>query len=270
MLGRLVSHGARGIRVRRLGGDRAGEIRFTRFLRNASASLSEMIGSAFARTQAACADRDILAIQDTTVTRSSGGGGDYLHAMIAVDAGSGVILGALDAQFLERTEGGKASRKRRVPQDRQSARWRACADTAGQIEGAARVTVVADREADIFDLFAHRPAHVDLLVRATHNRALEDGGRLAARIGDEDVDMVSICLNGIDFRAHVRGDGDQDLLQEAPDAIGRDRTAAVLGRQDQLYFHIAQTQGVSRPDLSGAGPGGGPGHVPDLCPMPCR
>jgi len=50
LLDRLVSHGARGVRVRRLGGDRAGEIRFTRFLRNASVSLSEMIGSAFART----------------------------------------------------------------------------------------------------------------------------------------------------------------------------------------------------------------------------
>ena len=170
--------------MRRLGGDRAGEIRFTRFLRNPSVSLAEMIGLAFARTQAACAGRDILAIQDTTVTRSSGGGGDYLHAMIAVDAGSGAILGALDAQFLERTEGGKASRKRRAPQDRQSASWRACADTAGQIEGAARVTVLADREADIFDLFAHRPAHVDLLVRATHDRALEEGGRLATRMAE--------------------------------------------------------------------------------------
>lgn len=102
--------------------------------------------------------------------------------MIGIDAGSGAILGALDAQCLEHIEGGKASRKRRVPQDRRSAGWRGYADTAGQIEGAARVMVEAEREADIFDLFAHRPAHVNLLVRAMHDRALEDGGRLAARI----------------------------------------------------------------------------------------
>jgi hypothetical protein len=72
----------RGVRVRQFGGDRAGEIRFTRFLRNASVSLNEMIGSA-------CAGRDILAIQYTTVTRPPGGGGDYLHAMIEADAGGG-------------------------------------------------------------------------------------------------------------------------------------------------------------------------------------
>lgn len=168
--------------MRRLGGDRAGEIRFTRFLRNPAVTLDEMVAAGFSRTQAACAGRDVLAVQDTTVTRSSGGGGSYLHAMIAVDAGSGAVLGPLDAQFLERTQGLKASRGARTFDDRQSARWLAAANRAGQIEGAAQVTVVADREADIFDLFARRPAHVGLIIRAMHDRALADGGRLAARI----------------------------------------------------------------------------------------
>lgn len=141
-----------------------------------------MTATAFARTQSACAGRDVLAIQDTTVTRSSGGGGDYLHAMIAVDAGSGAVLGALDAQFLERTEGGKASRRSRSFQDRQSVRWLDAAHKAGHVSGAMRVTVMADREADMFELFAHRPDHVHLLVRAMHDRALAGGGKLAARI----------------------------------------------------------------------------------------
>ena len=182
LLGRLVSHGARGVRVRRLGGDRAGEIRFTRFLRNPAVTFEEMTGAAFERTQGACAGRDILAVQDTTVTRSSGGGGSFLHAMIAVDADSGAVLGALDARFLERTEGGKASRRSREFADRQSVRWLHATQKAGRIEGAARVTVVADREADMFELFAHRPAHVELLVRAMHDRVLIGGGKLAERI----------------------------------------------------------------------------------------
>jgi hypothetical protein len=184
LLARLVSHGARGVRVRRLGGDRAGEIRFTRFLRNPSVTADEMISTAFERTQAACSGKDILALQDTTVTRSSGGGGSFLHAMIAVDADSGEVLGALDAQFMERTEGGKASRRSRTFQDRQSVRWLDAAQKAGKIEGAARVTVVADREGDMFELFAHRPDHVHLLVRAMHDRALVGGGKLAAQIAD--------------------------------------------------------------------------------------
>jgi hypothetical protein len=40
------------------------------------------------------------------------------------------------------------------------------------------VTVVADRESDIYSAFALRPASCDLLVRAAHDRALEDGGHL--------------------------------------------------------------------------------------------
>jgi hypothetical protein len=44
------------------------------------------------------------------------------------------------------------------------------------------VTVVADREADIFEAFARRPASVDLLVRAAQDRSLGDGGRLFAQV----------------------------------------------------------------------------------------
>ena len=188
LLARLVSHGGQGVRVRRLGGSRAGEMRITRFLRNPAVTVDEMIGTGFARTVAACRGRDILAIQDTTVTRADGssGGGSFLHAMIAVDAQSGAVLGAIDAQFLERSSGGKASRLARPHGLRQSIRWlqatERAGERAGEITGAARVMMVADREADIFDLFAHRPAHVDLLVRAMHDRALTDGGKLAAQI----------------------------------------------------------------------------------------
>jgi len=122
LLARLVGRGTRGVRVRRLGGTRAGEIRFTRVLRNPAVTLDEMTATAFERTQAACAGRDVLAVRDTTVTRSSGGGGNVLHAMIAADAGSGAVLGPLDARFMERTGGSKASRRVRSFRDRQSVR----------------------------------------------------------------------------------------------------------------------------------------------------
>ena len=181
-MARLVATGGNGVRVRRLGGDRAGEIRFTRFLRNVSVTLDAMRETAFTRTQAACAGRDVLAIQDTTVTRSEGGGGDYLHAMIAVDAQDGTVLGALDATFWKRSAGRRATRQTRAFDDKQSYRWLAATERAGQIAGAARVTMVADREADILELFARRPDHVEMIVRASHDRALEGGGRLAGQI----------------------------------------------------------------------------------------
>ncbi len=44
--------------------------------------------------------------------------------------------------------------------------------------GAACVTVVVDRECDIYDEFALRPANVELLIRCHHDRMLADGTRL--------------------------------------------------------------------------------------------
>ncbi len=161
------------------GGSGAGEIRFTRFLRNPAVTLEAMCDAAFVRTREACEGRDILAVQDTTVTRSSGGGGDYLHAMIAVDARDGAVPGALDATFCERDTGQRATRHARAFEDKESHRWLAATERAGEIAGAGRITMVADREADIFDLFARRPQNVELIVRANHNRTLEGGDKIA-------------------------------------------------------------------------------------------
>jgi hypothetical protein len=43
---RLVASGPSGVRVRRLGGSRAGEIRITRFLRNPAVTIAEMVATA--------------------------------------------------------------------------------------------------------------------------------------------------------------------------------------------------------------------------------
>jgi len=143
-----------------------------------------MMATAQERLAGVVKGRHVLAIQDTTVTRSGGGGGSYFHAMIAVDAESGALLGAVDARFLYRTQGRRASRRQRGFANRESARWLASAQAAMQACGSAgQVTVIADREADVFELFAERPAGADLLIRATHDRALNDGGKLFSRAG---------------------------------------------------------------------------------------
>ena len=45
------------------------------------------------------AARHVLAIQNTTVIKSEGGGGLYLHMRLALDADDGAILGLADATF---------------------------------------------------------------------------------------------------------------------------------------------------------------------------
>jgi hypothetical protein len=162
-----------------LGGDRAGEMRVTRFLRNAAVTTREMAAQAGLRTSRRCQGRDVLVIQDTTVIRSEGGGGDYLHAVMALDAEDGAILGLVDGQCLQRSRGRKALRQALPVEMKESFRWLQGADEAASVcAGARRITMVADRESDIYEAFALRPEGVELLVRAAQDRSLEDGGRL--------------------------------------------------------------------------------------------
>ncbi len=171
------------MRVRRLGGGRAGEIRLTRFLRNGSVTPGEMAAQAAGRTSQRCQGRDVLVIQDTTVTRSDGGGGDYLHAVMALDAQDGAILGLVDGQFLQRASGRRAVRRDLPVEEKESFRWLQGADQAASVcAGAQRITVVSDREGDIYEAFALRPDGVELLVRAAQDRSLGDDGKLFAAL----------------------------------------------------------------------------------------
>jgi hypothetical protein len=164
-----------------LGGDRAGEIRITRLLRNARVTPQEMALSAAARLGSRCEDRHVLAIQDTTVVKSEGGGGLYLHACLAVDADDGAILGLAHAQFLKREEGRKGQRRALPTSAKESQRWLDGADGAAQACARARqLTIIADRESDIYAAFARRPAGAHMVVRAAQDRSLEDGERLFA------------------------------------------------------------------------------------------
>ena len=181
MLERLLTVGPSGARVRPLGGDRAGEVRFGRFLRNRSVTPGEMIATAAARTARLVRGRHILAIQDTTTLRDDGDQNSLnLHAMIAVDALDGALLGPVHAEFLRRAGGKKQDCGKRPFEEKESFRWLAATREAAKLmeAGAACITVVADRECDIYDEFALRPANVELLIRVHHDRILADGQRL--------------------------------------------------------------------------------------------
>jgi hypothetical protein len=125
--------------------------------------------------------------------------GFFLHPVLVTEAGSGGssdvghcggILGLADAFVRTRAKAPPGGRKAREAQRkkarpiamRESGRWldglRAAERT---LAGAAMVTVVADCESDIYDLFAApRADHVHLLVRAEHDRCLAGGTKLFA------------------------------------------------------------------------------------------
>jgi hypothetical protein len=176
--------------VRRLAGTRAREIQFTRFLRNGSVTATEMAAHAAERTAARAAGRDVVVIQDTSELALGGrrakangygpvgkGGalrGLLLHAVLAVDAGTGAVLGLVDAKVWNRKGGKVTDRRLRQTPQKESQRWLDGTMRAGEVLAAAdSITGVSDRESDIYEHFARRPSNVHLIVRACQNRTIE-------------------------------------------------------------------------------------------------
>src|SRR3546814_9268846 len=123
-------------------------MRITRFLRNPSVSVSEIVATAAGRTCGRVRGRHVLAVQDTTTVRAEAEGRCIaLHPVIAVDALEGTLLGLVDAQFFGRA-GGKKAHRTRAFAEKESRRWLDGMDQAALLAaaGAAQVTVVADRD----------------------------------------------------------------------------------------------------------------------------
>ena len=185
---RLVRQGPRGLSVRRLGGSRAGEVRIGRFLRHDKVTVEKIVDRAAAGTASRVAGLDVLAIQDTTSFRDDGLGNSLVgHVTIAVEGEQGALLGLVDARVIERHGGGGKGAKSRAVCGKQSQRWLDGLRASGRLAaaGAARVTAVADREGDIYEMFADRPEGVEVLVRAAQDRAVSQGtGRLFHSLAD--------------------------------------------------------------------------------------
>ena len=142
-----------------------------------------MFATAAERTAERCVGRPVLAIQDTTVVRSEGGGGTYLHAVLAVDQESGAILGLISGAFLHRTSGRRDERRAKPTSEKESQRWLSGMTEADRTcAGASSITHIADRESDIYSFFAGRPPGNELVVRVAQDRALAEGERLFARV----------------------------------------------------------------------------------------
>jgi hypothetical protein len=178
--------------IRRLAGKRSREIKFTRFLRNHNVTAGEMATHAAERTAAQAAGRDVVVIQDTSelalggrrakangygpVGKGGGLRGLLLHAVLAVDAETGGVIGLVDADVRNR-EGGKVrSRRTRKTREKESQRWIDGTTRASEVLVAAKsITGVSDRESDIYEHFASRPSNMHLIVRACQNRLIEMG-----------------------------------------------------------------------------------------------
>jgi hypothetical protein len=201
--------------VHRLARDRNQAIQFGRFLANPAVTTHEMLVTIGRLTDQRAAGRDVLAIMDTTDLRfpmheasKRGFGRDandecpglFLHPVLAVDAENAGVIGLVDCVVLNRTEGKVTDHKKRTADDKESRRWLHGAEMAGDCLAEAKtITMVGDRESDIYDLYARRPANVHLLCRSAHPRAMTAGGLLPAHcagLPEQGREMIEVPPKG--------------------------------------------------------------------------
>ena len=181
--------------IRHLANNRAEQVRFRRWIANNAVTSREMLDYRASFVAAAAKGRHVLAIQDTSEINyqaqsgrkhglgTVGNGTDvglFVHPVLAVDAQTQECLGLVDAQIWRRTKK-KAKNYKRLPiEEKESYRWVQGGNQAKEVlADADTVTVIDDREGDIYEKWARLPdARTHLLTRASRDRSVANGGRL--------------------------------------------------------------------------------------------
>jgi hypothetical protein len=180
--------------MRRLaGGRRRGIVGFSRFLANPRVTVEALVEGWGSEITDACADRHVLAIQDTSEINFSTtkehdrglgeigkgvGRGVLLHAMLGLDAETGGILGLVSGRVWTRNGRVSIPHEQRPLSEKESERWLATPEVAKSVlRRAAVVTEISDRESDIYEKWAHVPGPgFHLLTRARRDRLINEGG----------------------------------------------------------------------------------------------
>ena len=230
--------------LRRLGeGCRAREVGFGRFLANHKVTVEGLIAGWSEQTGPAAAGRHVLAIQDTseinfrtTEHRRRGlgeigkgvGRGVLAHVMLAVDAPTGSCLGLVTGCLYTRPGRITLPHAKRPLEDKESRRWIEAATAAKTVlHQAARVTVVADRESDIYAEWASVPGQdFHLLTRVMHDRATVGGTLYAVAAALPSVARRTVELPATPRRVARRAELD---LRFGPVEVIRPRGAGAKG-----------------------------------------
>ena len=170
-----------------------------RFFSNADVTEAELVSALGQQCAQHVTDRHVLAIHDTSSVNFQAHAGRlscqdpllgpletasqvgfFLHPVLAVDADSAFPLGYVSVHLWNRRwqQPTKSARnyKQQPFEEKESFRWvETVRNSASTLSAAERVTVIADRESDIFEVFADLPdARTDLVIRVAQNRRVEE------------------------------------------------------------------------------------------------
>jgi len=185
------------VSIRRLSQGRASEVRIGRWLGSSDDKAQQIIDSVCSRTPKWAEGRHVLAIQDTTelnyeahAQRVGGLGkvgngkdaGLFLHPSLVIDAQNGSCLGLAHIHYWLRTQGASENYQQLPIEQKESYRWLEGAQRSKErLSGASLVTIIADRESDIYEQWYRTPdAHTHVLTRACRDRQIHDGQKLYA------------------------------------------------------------------------------------------
>jgi hypothetical protein len=185
------------VSIRRIADSRAKQIAYYRLLDNEALTDDALRTALTTRTAHHARDAaHVLCIQDTTqfnfqahagrLGADSGFGvigdnaslGFFLHPTLAMDADTGHALGFSHvAMWTRPAQRADATTRKRLPlEDKESFRWiESIKHSRAALPGSVRLTAVADREGDIYDLFARLPPASHAIVRMCRNRQLPEG-----------------------------------------------------------------------------------------------
>lgn len=164
---------------------------------NERVTVDKMVTRTRGRVAEVTRGRHVLAIQDTSEINYEakqgrkrglgrvGNGSDlglFVHPVLAVDAESGHCLGLADAQVWRRFKRKAADYHKQPIEEKESYRWlKGPRRAKWGLAKAAMITVIDDREGDIYEKWARLPdRRTHLLSRACRDRAVAGGGTLFA------------------------------------------------------------------------------------------
>jgi hypothetical protein len=248
---RMIERGT--VCLRQLSDDRATQRRFHRLLEHHNVTSGEIIRYGSNRTAQAAAGRHVLAIQDTSeldysahAGRTSGlggisknnGSGLFIHPVLAVDAENNACLGIAHQLTWVREAAEKTKSERRPIEEKESMCWLEGAQGARRcLRQAALVTVVADRESDIYEEWDRIPdGHMHLLTRARCDRQIEEGGTLFGWLARQ----PAMACKTLDLSARPAG-----KAYRSTDGTRKSARTAHRGRMELRYgcVHIRRPQG---------------------------
>jgi len=172
-----------------------------RFFNNSNVKVEELIEQVRAECGERCPEEHVLVLQDTSelnynslngklkvqdkdlgVLSDNRSTGIFVHAGLAIDAALKLPIGfgsiSLYNHHFNRASKQERNYQTQAIEEKRSYRWLETLDKSREVlSDATKMTVIADRESDIYELFARpRGSAVELLVRSSWNRRIGQGG----------------------------------------------------------------------------------------------